>query len=201
MHQFRLFSIMGSPRKAHTISFLALTPHHIFKLSISSSYILFSSRISSVTGGFFFLFITFGSRKRDFFFFSLSCWPFLIPSQFTASWQERTWSYADAIYLCAQSVCERVAVEGALLLIGSFVWHSDRSNHSLEFTWISLLCELKKLTSSCQAHSSEKEIAHLYCWAPWKDLNVRFLRKMWHMRDLQVLDSDTAPHVGHLLHN
>lgn len=74
MHQFRLFSIMGSPRKAHTISFLALTPHHIFKLSISSSYILFSSRISSVTGGFFFLFITFGSRKRD-FFFSLSLSP------------------------------------------------------------------------------------------------------------------------------
>lgn len=55
--------------QAHIISFLALASHHIFKLSISFSNILSSSRISHVTGAFFFLFITFGSRKRFFFFF------------------------------------------------------------------------------------------------------------------------------------
>lgn len=86
-------------QQAHIISFLAFVFHHTFKLSISFSNVLFSSMISRVTGVFFFLFITFGSRKRDFFLL-FPYWPSPIPSKFIALGQGLTQSYADTIYLC-----------------------------------------------------------------------------------------------------
>lgn len=108
--------------QAHIISFLAFASHRIFKLPISFSNILFLSMISSVTGAFFFLFITFGSR-----FFFLSHWPLPIPSKFMAWWQELTQSYADATYLCTQLVCVHVSAQVCFSSIVWLLWTPVRS--------------------------------------------------------------------------
>lgn len=156
--------------------------------------------ISTVTSAFLFCFITFDSRKRHFFFFfSLSYWP--LPSEFTALWQAPTWLYADTIYLCTQLDCVRVSVSVLL----SHCLTSFNSTHIFLITvWNSPefpCCENWKADIKLLQPSSEKEIAHLYGWDTWKDTHGRFLSKTLHTHNLKVRDSDTAPHVGHLLPN